>query len=77
MGVTLLNLVLGLGEGSKEILSNGERDEADQPGDEVELGKEEAKEFRGVVGRVNFPSLDRPDLQFPIEQCNIERLPIQ
>ena len=34
------------------------------------LGKAEAKEFRGLAARLNFMSLDCPDIQFPIEQSS-------
>ena len=63
----------GLGEGSEETLTvNGEKEEEVQPGDEVELGPQEATEFRGVAARVNYVSLDCPDLQFPVKQCSRE-----
>ena len=42
------------------------------PGDEVELEAKEATEYRGVAARVNYLSLDCPDLQFPVKQCSRE-----
>jgi hypothetical protein len=51
----------GLGEGSKEVVGvNGEKEEEEQPGDEVELVGKEATEFRAVAARVNYLSLDLP-----------------
>ena len=62
----------GLGEGSKESLSvNGEKEDEVVPGDEVVLGPE-ATEFRSVAARVNYLTLDCPDLQFPVKQCSRE-----
>ena len=61
----------GLGEGSKEALRvNGEKEEEEQPGDEIELEAKEAKEFRAVAVRVDYLNLDCPDLQFPIKQSS-------
>ena len=37
-----------------------------------ELDKEEGKLFRGLAARLNFLSLDCPDLQFGIKQCSRE-----
>jgi hypothetical protein len=34
------------------------------------LEKKEAKRFRALAARLNFMSLDCPDLQFPIKQCS-------
>ena len=59
---------IDLGENSKEsIRANGEKEEEVQPGDEVELEPKEATEYRGVAARVNYLSLDCPDLQFPVK----------
>ena len=33
------------------------------------MSREEAKEYRGVAARLNFMSLDCPDLQFPIKDA--------
>ena len=35
-----------------------------------ELGPEEATIFRGLAARINFLSLDNPDLQFPAKVCS-------
>ena len=62
-----------LGNSSNEVITvNGEKSEDVQPGDEVELEGKEATEFRAVAARVNYLSLDCPDLQFPIKQCSRE-----
>ena len=63
----------GLGEGSNEVVGvNGEKSEEEQPGDEVDLEGKEATEFRAVAARVNYLSLDCPDLHFPVKQCSRE-----
>ena len=63
----------GLDEASKQVVGvNGEKDEEELPGDEEELQGREATEFRGVAARVNYLSLDCPDLQFPVTQCSRE-----
>ena len=36
------------------------------------MEKEEATIFRGLAARMNYLSLDCPDLQFPIKQCSRE-----
>eukprot|EP00973_Karenia_brevis_P007493 1013879-Karenia_brevis.AAC.1 len=36
------------------------------------LNKPEAKEYRGVAARLNFLSLDCPDMQFPVKQSSRE-----
>ena len=36
------------------------------------LDKEQAKEFRGLVARLNFMSQDSPDLQFTVKQVSRE-----
>ena len=33
------------------------------------MTREEAKDYRGVAARLNFMSLDCPDLQFPIKEA--------
>ena len=62
----------GLGEGSKELTTNGEKEDEVHPGDEVELEPREATEYRGVAAKVNYLSLDCPDLQFPVKTCSRE-----
>ena len=58
----------GIKEGSKMSRNNGDREDREEPGDEQELSKEEAKSFRGIAARLNFLSQDDPDLQFPVKQ---------
>ena len=41
-------------------------------GDDEPLGRQEAKIFRGLAARINFLSLDCPDLQFPNKQNSRE-----
>ena len=53
-------------------MANGEKEEEVQVGDEVELEPREATEYRGLAARVNYLSLDCPDLQFPVKQCSRE-----
>ena len=44
--------------------SNGEKETEDKEEECEELGPEDTTVFRGLAARVNFLSLDRPDLQF-------------
>ena len=62
----------GLVDGSKGLTCNGDKEDREELGEEIPMGKAEAKEFRGLVARVNFMSLDCPDLQFSIKQCSRE-----
>ena len=48
------------------------RKREEKPGDEVELEDAEATSCRGVAARVNYLTLDCPDLQFPVKQCSGE-----
>ena len=43
-----------------------------QDGGEEDLPNQEATEFRSVVARMNFLSLDCPELQFPVKGCSRE-----
>ena len=45
-----------------------DEEEQDEDGDE-ELPKEEAKVFRGVAARVNYPAQDRPDIQYAAKEA--------
>ena len=40
--------------------------------DDEELGREETTVYRGIAARLNFLSLDSPDLRFPVQQCRRE-----
>ena len=57
-------------EDSKSLVNNGESSSRQEVGDEEDMEKEEATEFRGVVARMNFLSQDCPDLQFPVKECS-------
>ena len=55
-----------LGEGSRSLKSNGEKEVEDKGAEKENLEPGESTVFRGLAARMNFLSLDRPDLQFPI-----------
>jgi hypothetical protein len=54
----------GLGEGSRALKSNGEKQVEDKGDEKVELGPEETTVVRGLAARLSFLSLDCPDIQF-------------
>ena len=58
----------GFEEGTRPLSHNGDKEDKVEEGDDEELRKEEAKVFRGLAARLNFISLDCPNLQFPIKQ---------
>lgn len=64
----------GFEEGSRSLTVNGEKDIKEGEEDEEELGKEEANLFRGLAARLNFMSLDGPDLQFPTKDQAQKRI---
>ena len=66
----LIMETFGFNEDSKGLVSNGEKEFRQEPGDNEVMEKEEATEFRGVVARMNFLSQDCPDLQFPVKECS-------
>ena len=52
---------------------NGEKEVKQEENLQLEeLEPKEATEFRGVAARMNFLSLDCPDLQFPVKQVSKE-----
>ena len=53
-----------LGEDSRALKSNGEKEVEDKGEECEELGLEETTVFRGLAARVSLLSLDCPDLQF-------------
>ena len=57
---------------TKWLTANGEKDDKEEFWEEELVGKEEAKDFRGLSARMNFMSQDGPDLQFPIKVCSRE-----
>jgi hypothetical protein len=60
----------GFNDKTKPARTNGDKDDKVEKGDEVYLDKDEAKIFRGLAARLNFMSLDCPDLQFAIKQSS-------
>eukprot|EP00973_Karenia_brevis_P072278 10041787-Karenia_brevis.AAC.1 len=48
---------------------NGDREDKVEESEEEFLDKAGAKEYRGLAARLNFMSLDWPELQFAIKQC--------
>ena len=62
----------GLEEGSKGLASNGDKEDKLVDGDEDVLPSDGAKDFRANAARMNFLSLDCPDIQFPSKNCSRE-----
>jgi len=60
----------GFDEGSRTLTHNGDKDSKEEEWELEDLDKEESKTFRGLAARMNFMSLDCPDLQFPIKVCS-------
>eukprot|EP00973_Karenia_brevis_P057348 7977238-Karenia_brevis.AAC.1 len=60
----------GFNEKTKPLTMNGDREDKVEEWEEEFLGKPEAKEFRGQAARLNFMSLDCPNLQFAVNQCS-------
>ena len=48
----------GLGENSRSLTYNGNKDDKEEDGDEEELSKEEAKVSGGLAARLSFLSLE-------------------
>ena len=53
----------GMEEVTRPLSTNRDKGGKEQEGEEEELSKEEAIIFRGLAARLDFPSLDCPDLQ--------------
>ena len=51
-------------KGTRALSTNGEKDPKVEEGDDVDLEKDESTIYRGLAARLNFLSLDCPDLQF-------------
>ena len=70
------NLVLehfGLSKSKSGIKFNGDKeDKEDEEYEKELLGNEESTSFRGIAARLNFLSLDSPELQFPVKQGSRE-----
>ncbi len=47
-----------------------EREHGDAGGQEEELTKEEVTAYRAITARINFLSIDRPDLQYAVKECS-------
>ena len=45
-------------------------EEATKPWEELEMNAAEATQYRAVVARCNFLSVDRPDIQFASKECS-------
>ena len=58
------------GDSAKGSVLNGDREDKVEEWELEELDAEEAKKYRGIVARLNYLSLDCPDLQFPVKQCS-------
>ena len=61
-----------MGMGTQVSKSNGDKEISTKDGANEKLSKEETTTFRGLAARLNFMSLDGPDLQFPIKECSRE-----
>eukprot|EP00973_Karenia_brevis_P085087 11810424-Karenia_brevis.AAC.1 len=59
----------GSDEKIKPLGRNGDREEVEEWEEEL-LDRPGAKEYRGLAARLNFMSLDWPELQFAIKQCS-------
>ena len=57
----------GFGANTKGLMVKGDKNDNNEDWEDFELDKGEAKTFRGLAARLNFMSLDCPDLQFPIK----------
>ena len=62
----------GFDEHSKGLAGNGDKEETELEGEDIGLDKEGVTDFRGNAARMNFLSLDCPDLQFPSKACSRE-----
>eukprot|EP00973_Karenia_brevis_P016370 2242501-Karenia_brevis.AAC.1 len=49
---------------------NGYREDRVEEWEDELLGKSEATKYRGLAARLNFMSLDWPELQFAIKPCS-------
>eukprot|EP00973_Karenia_brevis_P049977 6938533-Karenia_brevis.AAC.1 len=61
---------VGFNNKTKPIGVNGDRENRVEELEEEFLGKSEAKEYWGLAARLNFMSMDWPELQFAIKQCS-------
>ena len=57
-------------QGSKQVVSLGERDDGYKEGGDQSLSLEQATKYRGIVARGNYLGQDRPDMQFAVEELS-------
>ena len=50
-------------------MRNGDKEDREEDWELDDMDRDEAKDYRGVAARLNFMSLDCPDLQFPIKDA--------
>eukprot|EP00973_Karenia_brevis_P004741 651360-Karenia_brevis.AAC.1 len=62
--------IFGFNERTRPCLLNSDKEDKVEEWEEEFLGKNEATEYRGLAARLNFMSLDWPELQFAIKQCS-------
>ena len=58
----------GLVEQSKAVVGPSVKEKTDMDDDETDLGREEARKFRGSAARLNYLGQDRPDIQFATKE---------
>ena len=62
----------GFTEASTAAAFNGDKEKKEEAEDDMEMEKAEAKEFRGLVARLNYLAQDAPDLQYPSKEISKE-----
>eukprot|EP00973_Karenia_brevis_P086856 12046363-Karenia_brevis.AAC.1 len=55
---------------TRPSMVNGDREDRVEEWEDAFLGKKEATEYRGLAARLNFMSLDWPELPFAIKHCS-------
>ena len=60
----ILSDYFGFTRESGPVLYNGDRERREEPEDDVEMDRKEAKEFRGLTARLNYVAQDAPGLQY-------------
>ena len=51
---------------------NGDKERKEDARDEIKMGKQQAKEFREMVARMDYLAQDAPDLQYPSKEVSRE-----
>ena len=54
---------------TRSLAYNGDKDDKEEDWELEDLDREGAKSYRGIAARMNFMSLDCPNLQFAIKGC--------